>query len=77
MHRLAAALLLVLAACTSAPSGVTPVRFEPDRYLGTWYEQTFTVKPADRAAFLARTQLLGRLRNASFTDENYDVFVLW
>jgi len=46
-------------------------------YVGTWYEQVFTVKPADRDAFLAQTQLLGRLRSASFTDENYDVFVLW
>ena len=26
------------AACTGAPDGVTPVRFDPDRYLGTWYE---------------------------------------
>lgn len=46
-------------------------------YVGTWYEQLFTVKPTDRDAFLAQTQLLGRLRQASFTDENYDVFVLW
>ena len=46
-------------------------------YVGTWYEQVFTVNPADRDAFLAATQLLGRLRSASFTDENYDVFVLW
>ncbi|SDJ84754.1 apolipoprotein D and lipocalin family protein [Ferrimonas sediminum] len=31
--------LLVLAGCTSAPSGITPVQgFELDRYLGTWYE---------------------------------------
>jgi hypothetical protein len=46
-------------------------------YVGTWYEQLFTVKPPDRDAFLAQTQFLGRLRSASFTDENYDVFVLW
>lgn len=46
-------------------------------YVGTWYEQVFTVHPHDRDAFLAATQLLGRLRSASFTDENYDVFVLW
>lgn len=38
MLRLAAALFLLLAACTSPPSGITPVRFDPDRYLGTWYE---------------------------------------
>jgi len=29
----------VLAGCVGAPEGVAPVRgFEPDRYLGTWYE---------------------------------------
>lgn len=27
-----------LAACTSVPSGVQPVAFDPARYLGTWYE---------------------------------------
>ena len=27
--------------------------------------------------WLARTQFLGRLRDATFTDENYDVFVVW
>ena len=31
--------VLVLAGCTGLPDGVEPVRdFEPDRYLGTWYE---------------------------------------
>ena len=34
----AAAALLLLAACTGAPEGIEPVRFEPARYLGTWYE---------------------------------------
>ncbi|MDW8443032.1 MAG: lipocalin family protein [Acetobacteraceae bacterium] len=33
-----AALALALAACTGVPEGVSPVRFDPDRYLGTWYE---------------------------------------
>jgi hypothetical protein len=46
-------------------------------YVGTWFEQVFTVSPEARTAFLARTEFLGRLRSASFTDENYDVFVLW
>lgn len=32
-------LLALLAGCTSVPEGVAPVRgFQPDRYLGTWYE---------------------------------------
>lgn len=31
--------LLALAGCVSPPPGVTPVQgFEPERYLGTWYE---------------------------------------
>nr|WP_200193011.1 lipocalin family protein [Halorhodospira abdelmalekii] len=31
--------MLVLAACTGAPSGVEPVSgFEPERYTGKWYE---------------------------------------
>lgn len=34
----AAVLALGLAACTGVPEGVAPVRFDPDRYLGTWYE---------------------------------------
>jgi hypothetical protein len=46
-------------------------------YAGTYFEQTFRTSPAERTEFLARTTLLGRLREASFTDENYDVFVLW
>ena len=45
-------------------------------YVGSFFEQTFTMSPADRTEFLARTELLGRLRAAVFTDENYDVFVL-
>ncbi len=35
---LAGAVAVLAAACTGAPDGVTPVRFDPDRYLGTWYE---------------------------------------
>ena len=46
-------------------------------YGGTYFAQTFTVSSGARAEFQARTQFLGRLRAASFTDENYDVFVLW
>jgi hypothetical protein len=46
-------------------------------YYGTYFEQTFSVTPAERTEFLARTELLAKLRAASFTDENYDVFVLW
>jgi hypothetical protein len=46
-------------------------------YAGTYFEQTFTVSASARSEFVARTQFLGRLRAASFTDENYDVFVLW
>ncbi|WP_394170837.1 lipocalin family protein [Saccharospirillum alexandrii] len=31
--------LLLLTACTGLPKGIDPVTgFEPDRYLGTWYE---------------------------------------
>ena len=30
-----------------------------------------------RQAFLARTEAVIRLRVAVFTDENYDVFVMW
>lgn len=29
---------LLAAACTSVPDGITPVRFDAQRYLGTWYE---------------------------------------
>jgi apolipoprotein D and lipocalin family protein len=29
---------LCLAACTGAPDGIEPVRFDAARYLGTWYE---------------------------------------
>ena len=46
-------------------------------YAGTYVEQNFTMSAADREEFLARTEFLGRLRDATFTDENYDVFVLW
>ncbi len=35
---LAGAMAVLAAACTGVPDGVTPVRFDPDRYLGTWYE---------------------------------------
>jgi hypothetical protein len=44
---------------------------------GTFFEQTFTTTAASRDAFLHETQLLGRLRDAPLTDENYGVFVLW
>jgi apolipoprotein D and lipocalin family protein len=30
-------LLLAVAACTGLPQGVSPVRFEPARYMGDWY----------------------------------------
>ncbi|MFQ3622044.1 MAG: lipocalin family protein [Acetobacteraceae bacterium] len=30
--------LALAAGCTAVPEGVTPVRFDADRYLGTWYE---------------------------------------
>ena len=36
--RRAALACVVLAACTGVPDGIEPVRFEADRYLGTWYE---------------------------------------
>jgi hypothetical protein len=45
-------------------------------YAGTFFEQRFRMSAADRTQFLARTEFLGSLREASFTDENYDVFVL-
>jgi apolipoprotein D and lipocalin family protein len=38
-RRLIAATVVLLAACTSTPDGVAPVRgFDVERYLGTWYE---------------------------------------
>jgi len=43
---------------------------------GMFFEQHFTMTPADREAFLGQTELLGRLHDAVFTNENYDVFVL-
>ena len=45
-------------------------------YVGTFFEQTFTMTAAAREEFLRQTELLGRLRAAPMTDENYDVFVL-
>ena len=51
----------------------------PDRqsmYVGTFFEQTFTMTASAREEFFRQTQLLGRLRDAPLTDENYDVFVL-
>ena len=45
-------------------------------YVGTFFEQTFTMTAAAREEFLRQTELLGRLRAAALTDENYDVFVL-
>jgi apolipoprotein D and lipocalin family protein len=39
MKWLAALMAVLLAGCVGLPEGVTPVRgFEPERYLGTWYE---------------------------------------
>ncbi len=36
---IACVLLIALTSCTAVPDGVEPVRgFEPDRYLGRWYE---------------------------------------
>lgn len=36
---IACVLLIALTSCTTVPDGVEPVRgFEPDRYLGRWYE---------------------------------------
>jgi hypothetical protein len=46
-------------------------------YVGTYFEQTFTLSSASRTEFLARTEMLGRLRDAQFSDEAYDVYVLW
>jgi hypothetical protein len=51
----------------------------PERQMAfarSFFEQTFTMTPAARDAFLAQTEFRGRMRNAVFTDENYDVFVL-
>lgn len=44
---------------------------------GTAFELTFTTTTAARAEFLQQTQHVASLRDARFTDENYDVFVLW
>jgi hypothetical protein len=45
-------------------------------YVGSFFAQTFTMSEASRAEFVDRTELLGRLRDAAFSDENYDVYVL-
>ena len=45
-------------------------------YVGTFFEQTFAMTATAREDFLRQTELLGRLRAATLTDENYDVFVL-
>lgn len=45
-------------------------------FSGMFFEQRFTMTAAAREAFLTQTRLLGRLHNAVFTNENYDVFVL-
>ena len=45
-------------------------------YVGTFFEQRFTMSAVTRDEFLRQTELLGRLRDAPLTDENYDVFVL-
>jgi len=43
---------------------------------GMFFEQRFTMTSEAREAFRSQTELLGRLRDAIFTNENYDVFVL-
>jgi hypothetical protein len=46
-------------------------------YANTPFESRFSMTPESRDAFLARTEAVVRLRVAVFTDENYDVFVMW
>ena len=36
-HLILSIFALALAGCTGVPQGVTPVRFEPARYMGEWY----------------------------------------
>lgn len=45
-------------------------------FQGMFFQQTFTMTPAAHDAFLTGTQLLGRFRDARFSNENYDVFVV-
>jgi hypothetical protein len=46
-------------------------------YYRTFFDQKFTMSEAARADLRAEAQLLGSLQSATFTDENYDVYVLW
>lgn len=49
LRRLLLLLPALLAACTSAPDGVAPVRgFDADRYLGKWYEVARLDHPFER-----------------------------
>jgi hypothetical protein len=50
---------------------------EQKRMEGTLAEQRFTSSPEARAEFVRQTEWLASFRDARFTDENYDVFVLW
>jgi len=43
---------------------------------GTPYEETFTITPAARDAFLAGTRHVADLRQPTITDERYDVYVV-
>ena len=36
-HLILSIFALALVGCTGVPQGVTPVRFEPARYMGEWY----------------------------------------
>jgi hypothetical protein len=47
------------------------------KYYGSFFTQRFTMTPAARAEFRARTEKLASFQDAAFTDENYDVFVVW
>ena len=65
--------VIVLEAVQAAlDKGMAAIRKSFDKFV-----EKGGMSAADREEFLARTEFLGRLRDATFTDENYDVFVLW
>ncbi len=47
------------------------------KYYHTFFDQKFTMSEAARADLRTATERLGSLQSATFTDENYDVYVLW
>jgi apolipoprotein D and lipocalin family protein len=77
---LLAVLALVVAGCTSAPPGVTPVQnFDLEAYLGTWYEiarldHSFERGLSDvRADYALRPDGVIAVRNSGYGAEGWEV----